>query len=390
MDRRLTELHRALAHEIERLIVRAGTGRDDKGQAIIPKSRAKLDALQDAIWEQAIKPFYIGAGVTALRGPVPQSPYARHIVDGIAGATRISAEQQAALTRRAIGDETVLQWLTGPRPFADVREMAPARMSGRITELTLQPSRAALAGLRGPTGRIDMGRARRALVRPKGTYDAFHRFVDPNGHRLSDRVWTTAVDVRSNIDALLDYHVRAGTAAVDIAGLMEPYLTPGGRLSRTQTPYGREGSYAARRLARTEITAAAGRATVNASVANPFVSGVQWRLSGSHRDLDECDMNANGGPNGDGIYPPDQVPRYPNHPHELCTLVPVAGGDTAELVASLRADIQAARGNLIAAASGGNAVRAEALRGLLNPDYLTRAIMGGSLEDAILAAIAAL
>jgi len=59
------------------------------------------------------------------------------------------------------------------------------------------------------------------------------------------------------------------------------------------------------------------------------------------------------------------------------------------LIASLRQDIQAARGDLVAAAAGGNADRARTLQGLLNPDYLTRGLLSGSLEDAIMAAVAA-
>jgi hypothetical protein len=203
---------------------------------------------------------------------------------------------------------------------------------------------------------------------------------------LSDRIWTTSINVRSRVDALLEYHISRGTSAIDIADLLEPFLTPGGRLARTNTPYGVEGSYAARRLARTEITQAAHHATVNSSIANPFVNGIQWRLSGSHPKIDICDQYARGGPNGDGIYPPDRVPGVP-HPHCLCSQLPVAAGNPAELVASLRADIQAARSNLIDAVAGGNARRARALQGILNPEFLTRSILSGSLEDAIMAAV---
>ena len=170
-------------------------------------------------------------------------------------------------------------------------------------------------------------------------------------------------------------------------------MTPGGALMRTDTPYpppyGTQGSYAARRLARTEITAAAGRATINAAAANPFVNKIQWRLSASHPKIDICDDYAHGGPNGDGVYAIDQVPDYPPHPQCLCALLPVVAEDTADLVARLRVDIQTARGNLIAAASGGDAARANALHGVLNADYMTRAILDGSLFNAIMTAVRA-
>lgn len=376
MDRRLIAEHRQLAQAVASLVLRqAGP------EGTLPNLRTTRARIGEQIWAQVLKPYYVGPGTDALQGDVPRSPYARLLYDGVAGATRIAVDQQLALVRRVVRDDEVWRFLTGPRR---VREMAVA---GRITELTVRPTQAARDALRGADGRIDVGRARDALVRPRGMYDAWHRWVDPNGYRLSDRIWQTSINVRSRIDALLEYHIARGTAAVDIAQEIETFLTPGARLTRTTRPYGVEGSYAARRLARSEITAAAGRAHVNAAHANPFVAGIRWRLSGSHRDRDECDENAHGGPNGDGIYPPDEVPRYPNHPHDLCALVPVPRQDTAEVVQSLRANIQLARGNLIGAAGGGDVAQAQALQGLLNTDYLVQALLAGTLDEAIMAVL---
>jgi hypothetical protein len=190
-------------------------------------------------------------------------------------------------------------------------------------------------------------------------------------------VWRAGIDVRSNIDAFLDYHIGRGASAVDMAAFLEDYLTPGSRLVRTKRPYGKEGSFAARRLARTEITRAAGAATINASAANPFVGGVKWVTSGSHREIDQCDANARGGPNGDGVYPPNEVPPYPNHPHCLCHLQPVATGDVGELIEGLRAQIRE------------RSPIAQELQGLFNPETLARMILRGSVDDAIAALLAA-
>lgn len=381
MDRRLTELHRTLARHIAQIVLRAATARGEGGDRVIPNSREVRQTLKDVIWRDAVKPLYIGAGTDALRGAEPQSPYARLLVEGITEATRIQVQRQVAIVRRLVRDAEVLRWLTGPRSLLAVREMQPT-ITGRITEL-VGPTAAQVGALRGVDGRIDVNRARATLVRPRGLYEPFHSWVDPNGYRLSDRIWRTSIDVRSRVDRLLDYHIARGTSAVEIADLIEPFLTPQALSRRTVRPYGTEGSYAARRLARTEITAAAGRATINASAANPFVTGVQWRLSASHPRIDICDHYARGGENGDGVYPVDQVPPYPPHPHCLCSLLPVAMGSTTDLVASLREDIRAARGNLLGSV-GGN--RARALQGILNPEFLTRAILSGSLEDAIMAA----
>lgn len=327
IDKRLTVEHRALARNAGALVLLAAR-QSAGGERIVPNGRQARATLKDAIWSQVVKPYYVGGGDNPFRDAQPQSPFARLLYDGIAGAVRIQAERQAALLNRVIRDEAVLQWLTGPRPFQPITEQ-------------------------------------------RGTYDPFHLWVDPNGYRLSDRVWRASIDVRSRVDRLLDYHVSRGTSAVRIAELLEDFLTPGARLIRTRTPYGKEGSFAARRLARTEITAAAGRATVNASVANPFVAGVQWVLSNAHRHVDICDENAHGGPNGDGIYPAGQVPQYPNHPHELCHLSPAPLGTTADLVEQLRGEIRA------------NSPRARAMQGAFNPAWLAQAILSGLLVDLI-------
>lgn len=380
MDKRLTADHVQLARAIANLVLRAA-----QPDGLIANTRAVREALRTAIWEQVLKPFYVGSSTDALKGASPQSPYARLLVDGIEQATRIQAERQAAIVRRVVKDADVVAWLTGPRSLADLLSLPVSQMpSFPVAGIAFNPNTATIGGLRGADGRIDVTRAREALVKPRGMYEPFHAWVDPNGYRLSDRIWRTSVEVRSRVDLLMEYHIQRGTSAVEIADLVEPFLTPGGLTPRTRTPYGTEGSYAARRLARTEITAAAGRATVNASIANPFVAGVQWRLSGSHPKIDICDDYARGGPNGDGIYTPETAPRYPAHPFCLCALLPVPAGNTADLVESLRDDIRAAREGLINSVGGRSA---NALRGLLNPEYLTRALMNGNLDEAVAMAV---
>lgn len=323
---RLDTEHAALAREIGGLVLRAATERNETGAPIVPVGLSRRDALKAAIWDQVLKPYYIGSGTDPLRGAQPQSPYARLLVDNITAVTRVQVARQVALVSRLLGGRApdVLSWLTGPRPFA-VREL-------------------------------------------RAQYDAFHQFVDPNGYRLSDRVWRSSIEVRSRVDRLLDYHISRGTSAVDIADVLEPFLTRGALRQRTLTPYGTEGSYAARRLARTEITAASGRAVVDSSNANPFVQSIQWRLSPRHPKIDICDGYANGGENGDGIYPIADVPPYPPHPQCLCSLSPVAAGNVGALIDSLRVDIVAGR---------------NALQGILNVDWLTTAILEGFLDEAL-------
>lgn len=324
-DRRVTDEQRVVARNAGRLVTLAAA-RGENGERVVPNTRRARADLKNHIWQQVVKPYFVGTGADAFANGEPQSPFARLIAEGVEGATRIAVEQQVNLLRRRVRDRRVLDWLTGPRGLPVVTEQ-------------------------------------------RGIYDPWHLWVDPSGYTLSDRVWRTAIEERARIDRLLDYHIAQGTAAVDIAELLEDFLTPGARLLRTRTPYGREGSYAARRLARTEISAAAGRATVNASIANPFVEGIQWSLSVSHAKPDICDDNARGGENGDGVYAPSEVPPYPAHPHCLCNLQPVTVKDTRVLVEELRAEIRAAT------------PRARALQGLFNVEFLTRALMTGVFEQ---------
>lgn len=178
-----------------------------------------------------------------------------------------------------------------------------------------------------------------ALVTPTGqrkpTLDPSRSWVDPNGYKLSDRIWQNGTAVRAQIDTLLDHGIRSGASAVDIAGALEGFLTDAGRNKQvlvrqkdgtmkleprpivTSTPYGTSGLANPRRLARTEVTRAYGSATIEAAKVNPFVAGLQWRVSGNHPETDECDANASADSHGlgAGVYPVGSVPRYPNHPN---------------------------------------------------------------------------
>jgi hypothetical protein len=155
--------------------------------------------------------------------------------------------------------------------------------------------------------------ARREII-----YDALHLFVGTDGYRLSDRVWRADQLTRNAIDELLSYEIRNGTSAADLAKRLEQFVRPERAGIRTKAPYGRWASYDAMRLARTEITAAAGRGEMAAAAANPFVEGEQWTLSGSHPDgIDcNCEDNADADPDGlgPGVYAQGNLPDYPDHP----------------------------------------------------------------------------
>ncbi len=153
--------------------------------------------------------------------------------------------------------------------------------------------------------------------------------VDPNGLRLSNRIWKAA---RRNQDVLRDLVVDAvarGRDSVALARDLEQYLkrrTPAAAFPNMMRRMGRripkDLSYEALRLARTEMTAAFGEGTIAAGAVAPSYLGIKWVLSGAHPEPDVCDERARGGPNGNGVYPKGQEPAYPAHPNDLCSLIP--------------------------------------------------------------------
>ena len=280
------------------------------GDGDIPTDKSTREQIVDEIWDEVLKPYFIGDGAEPFIAADPQSPYAQHVYDGILEVTEITAEEQIAIIDKYTKNEpTVNNWLKRANPNSPLQ----------ISEMLIAEQ-----------------------IPGQPTYDPFHLFVyGDSPYRLSDRVWNTAIDVRDNIDQMLVYEIPRGKSAVDIAKQLEIYLIPAGAKPKTKKPYGTEGSYSARRFSRTEITAASGRSTLNAGALNPYVTGNQWVLSASHPEPDPCDDNASGGPNSDGIYPIGEFPAYPNHPHELCTIIPGITDNPAQVTSDLRAQIDA-------------------------------------------------
>ena len=185
-------------------------------------------------------------------------------------------------------------------------------------------------------------------------YDPAHTFVGPDGYTLSDRIWRVAQRTREELDQALTNGIRDGRGAVKMAKDVERMLKPGQALPRTtgrrvirtrgrrevqRLYWGRRVSYNAMRLARTEITASYGRASIASAEINPFVTKVQWVLSPSHPVADICDQYHM------RKYDPRGVPDYPPHPHCLCTLRPVTRKKD-EVTRELREIMEEGRENL--------------------------------------------
>lgn len=97
--------------------------------------------------------------------------------------------------------------------------------------------------------------------------------------------------------------------ADDVKGLINPNVKGGP-------------SYAANRLARTEINNAYHAQSIQSAQDKPWVNGMRWRLSNSHPTPDNCNLYADADNGlGNGIWMVDRVPNKP-HPQCLCYVVP--------------------------------------------------------------------
>jgi hypothetical protein len=134
-----------------------------------------------------------------------------------------------------------------------------------------------------------------------------------NGISLSDQVYKTEAMSKKWVDRAVNRVILQGGSWRDIANAVKPFIDP-------NTPGGV--SYAAKRLGRTELNNAFHQTAVRLGEQNPWVSGQQWNLSGSHGRTDQCDVLARQTVDrklGRGVYPADNVPGKP-HPQCLCFL----------------------------------------------------------------------
>jgi hypothetical protein len=249
---------------------------------IVPVER--LQAVNNTI-RQATDMLFLGSGrepFTTTYGMVlPTSSYTRVLWGHIQAAARIGVERHQSIMERRLTPELAFRFRRATQnPFA------AARVTSEQTDWR---------------------------PRPFAAYDPPHLWVDPNGYRLSDRIWRTSTHTRAQIDRIVTEGISQGKSAVQIANEVERFLNPTRQGVRTRRPYGRNLSYDAMRLSRTEIARAHGQADIMAANLNPFVEGVECVLSASHPKYDICDEYAEGGP-----YPKDAAPALPAHPHCLC------------------------------------------------------------------------
>lgn len=172
-------------------------------------------------------------------------------------------------------------------------------------------------------GILDGSRVDRQRVLRAAKIDGNRRWVDPQGYRLSDRVWKQGRDVRRQIDTTIQCAIRRGDDAATLAKDLRRFLDPDANGTH----------HAAYRLAQTEIVHAHGQGVIAAAKVVPGTSGVQWRLGPSHLEADACNDHASrdGYGLGAGVYPANEVPPYPEHVLCKCRLQAISMGERATM-----------------------------------------------------------
>lgn len=135
-----------------------------------------------------------------------------------------------------------------------------------------------------------------------------------NNIELSDQVYKSQALSQGWVDRTVNRGIglqkSAREIAKDVKGLIRPD-TPGGV------------SYAAKRLARTEINNAFHATEIRQGLELPWVDAFQWELSGSHPRPDDCDDYADHDDGlGPGVWPKADVPSKP-HPQCMCWIAAV-------------------------------------------------------------------
>jgi hypothetical protein len=168
-----------------------------------------------------------------------------------------------------------------------------------------------------------------AAVDPLRRWVPMHKWNDPNGHVLSDRIWQAGVRTQVKIDAFIADGLRQGMSAQQLSKRLEQFLVPGRAAIRTKKPYGSDASYDAMRLARTEIARAANQAAYTASYLNPYVNYYDvYRSARGDPKCKICPQHATIGIGGNRLRAPypieDSSGISPFHSHCLCTYTPIA------------------------------------------------------------------
>jgi hypothetical protein len=132
-----------------------------------------------------------------------------------------------------------------------------------------------------------------------------------NGYTLAERIYANGKVSTKQVGRIVERGLARQVSAKQLAGQVKGFYRP-------DVPGG--ASYAAMRLARTEINNAHHTTTIRLTKDKPWVTGYKWNLSRSHPKPDPCDALAGHNEGlGPGVFSKGNAPDRP-HPQCLCYL----------------------------------------------------------------------
>lgn len=250
----------------------------------------KMEAPHLSRLEQVLRQSY---------GQVNESLFAAAARSGMsAEVTRLQLEAQRDVIKSYLDrgfDNVETLVATGQRDAAVAASRVVSRYEETLTRAVLDPAtRKSVAD----------AEARRAA---NGVNAAMQRIQGNSYLDLSPRVYKTRGVANGMVDRAVDTALARGDTWQEFAKRVMPLVDPA-------TPGGT--TYAARRLARTEINNAFHASAAQRYADAPMVEGVDWNKSNSHPENDICDQLEDDSP-----YDVESVPAKP-HPHCLCFITP--------------------------------------------------------------------
>lgn len=332
---------------------------------------AHLARLQNEV-NRLFNLFFVGRSGRPFIDQIPQSTYAIALSRAYANVIYevLLAHQVWADTN--LPKDFLSQWRAmqkRPMPIQhpdslsqDIRTKASRLKAGEIAEYRQE--------MRLRVAEIDDDNILRIFSpNPQADIDPLRRWVDMplprlyidrdntvQSYRLSDAIWNSSEHARNDINRLVEGGIAQGMSAVELSDELERHLLPNARNWRTFMPYvdSRDGvvsrviqeavensfSFAAMRVARTEISRGFNNASFTAAYNNPFVTGYDWALANTHPRVDVCDAFATMDGYGGRLREPMTMQGAaipPAHPHCLCTGLPYLPDNSGELDRRLQA-----------------------------------------------------
>lgn len=149
---------------------------------------------------------------------------------------------------------------------------------------------------------IDKARGVYGLTNDSEAYQAYRKEIAVVQRRINRLTDQDTSKLRRAYQDILDITNKSSAAQVDRAVKYASYFKQ---------------RYNAERIARTEMARAYGDATFTDALYNDEVIAVKFTLSDRHPETDICDLHCGADlyGMGAGVYPKEQAPAYPFHPH---------------------------------------------------------------------------